>query len=397
MARRTLKILQFSPHREFGTPEAVVMLTDGESTDSELMHYFNVGAMAAIVDQDGVPLQWPCAFLAETALKSRSATGDTVRTYAEALVPWLEFLRARKIEPSHATEEHLSLYRNHLVNDRHGKTQLQYASSTANHRVVVAAQFHQWGQRRSVMESPLGNFLHERSGGRVSQSLTRPVAVRVAGPRSPIAPRVIKRLPKVLSLEEISRLFTIVPSQYRLLFQWCITTGTRRFEACSLRIEDLPTASEVAAMDGGLIPIEVLRKGSRLSTIQAPAKLVEATLWHVLVSRPEPASAEYDGLVFLNQHGRPLSRASLTRAFRRCADEIGSSATLHHMRHTFAVRVLEALESFQGKGKPMNSIKALQVLMGHSNMATTELYLRAMQASSDAVFNALDFLYGASL
>jgi len=141
----------------------------------------------------------------------------------------------------------------------------------------------------------------------------------------------------------------------------------------------------------------VLRKGSRVSTIQAPAKLVEATLWHVLVSRPKPAAAEYDGLVFLNQHGRPVSRASLTRAFRRCADEIGSSATFHHMRHTFAVRVLEALENYQGKGKPMNSIKALQVMMGHSNIATTELYLRAMEASSDAVFNALDFLYGASL
>ena len=45
----------------------------------------------------------------------------------------------------------------------------------------------------------------------------------------------------------------------------------------------------------------------------------------------------------------------------------------------------------------MNSIKALQVMMGHSNIATTELYLRAVEASSDAVLNALDFLYGASL
>lgn len=397
MARGTLRILRFSPQREFGTRETVVSLAGGESTDSELLHYFNVGEIAAIVDEEGVPLQWPCAFLAETALKSRSATGDTVRTYAEALVPWLEFLSAWKIDANRATEEHLCLYRNHLVNERHGKSQLQYASSTANHRVVVAAQFHLWGQRRSVMKSPLGDFLYHRSGGRVSQYLAWPVAARAAGSRSPIAPRVIKRLPKVLSLEEITRLFTIVPARYRLLFQWCITTGTRRFEACSLRVENLPTSSAVAALDGGLVPVEVLRKGSRLLTIQAPAKLVEATLWHVLVSRPEPAAAEYNGFVFLNQHGRPISRVSLTRAFRRCADEIGSSATLHHLRHTFAVRVLDALENFQGKGKPMNSIKVLQVMMGHSNIATTELYLRAVEASSDAVFNALDFLYGESL
>lgn len=366
-------------------------------SDVALMHYFDVGTMAAIVTEDGLPLQWPCAFLAETALKSRSATGDTVRTYAESLVPWLEFLQARKIDLSRATEEHLGLYKNHLVNERHGERQLQYASSTANHRVVVAAQFHLWGRRRSVMESPLGKFLQERAGRGVSRSAAWPITVMAASAHSPIAPRVVKRLPKVLSLEEITRLFTVSPARYRLLFQWCITTGTRRFEACSLKIDDLPTASQVAAMGSGLVPIDVLRKGSKLLTIQAPAKLVEDTLWHVLADRPEPAAPEHRHFVFLNQRGRPVHRVSLTRAFRRCADEIGSRATLHHLRHTYAVQVLNALENYQGKGKPMNSLKTLQVLMGHSNVATTELYLRAVDASSDAVLNALDFLYGASL
>jgi integrase len=397
MPRRKLKVLQLNPHREFGTRETVVMLVAGEPSDGELLHYFDVGEMAAIVDDDGVPLQWPCAFLAETALKTRSATGDTVRTYAEALIPWLEFLRKKNIDLIHATEEHLGLYKNHLVNERHGDRNLQYASSTANHRVVVAAQFHIWGQRRSVMDSPLGEFLRERAVGHVPGSpVWSPRAMSMAS-RSPIAPRVVKRLPKVLSLEEIARLFVVAPARYRLLFQWCITTGTRRFEVCSLKIQDLPTASQVAAMDSGLVPIEVLRKGSRLLTIQAPAKLVEATLWHILVDRPEPADPQYRNFVFLNRRGRPVNRVSLTRAFRRCADEIGSRATLHHLRHTFAVQVLEALENYQGKGKPMNSIKALQVMMGHSNIATTELYLRAVEASSDAVLNALDFLYGASL
>lgn len=398
MRRAGLRIVQIHPQREFGTREAIVRLTGGNLSDAELMYYFDVGFIAAIVGEDGLPLHWPCAFLAETALKSRSSTGDTVRTYAEALVPWLDFLGRRRIRLDRATEEHLGLYRSDLVNKRHGEKGIQYASATTNHRIVVATQFHLWGQRRGVLSSPLGKFLHERAVGQVSRpSLWSPRTNLTVGSRASIAPRVIKRLPKALSLEEISRLFIIAPARYRLLFQWCITTGTRRFEACALRTGDLPTAAEVAANGNGLVPIELLRKGSKLLTIQAPAKLVEATLWHVLAERPEPAAPEYRDFVFLNQRGKPMDRVLLTRAFRRCADEIGSRATLHHLRHTFAVHVLTALESCNDKKKPINSIKALQVLMGHSSIATTELYLQAAQVSSDAVLDALDFLYGASI
>lgn len=52
--------------------------------------------------------------------------------------------------------------------------------------------------------------------------------------------------------------------------------------------------------------------------------------------------------------------------------------------------------NYQGKGGPMNSIKTLQVLLGHANIATTEIYLRAVEANSDAVLDALDFLYGSA-
>ncbi|UJB64359.1 tyrosine-type recombinase/integrase [Acidovorax sp. YS12] len=391
-----LKVLLVNPRKDFNSRESVVELTEGEKADADLMHYFDVGPLAFIVDGDGLPLELPCAFLTETALVSRSVTGDTVRTYAEALIPWLHFLQRCKTELVQVTEEHLGLYKNHLINGRHGERRLQYASSTANHRVVVAAQFHTWGARRGVMQSALGTFLLERSAGRASGAPSWATGVR-ARSSNPIAPRVDKRLPKVLSIEEISRLFTVTPARYRLLFQWCIATGTRRFEACSLKIRDLPTSNQVAMQGGGLVPIELLRKGSRLQTIQAPAKLIEATQWYILTERPQPADEHARDVVFLTRRGNPVSRSALTRAFRHCADEIGSKATLHHLRHTFAVQVLNALENYQGKGKPMNSIKTLQVLLGHANIATTEIYLRAVEANSDAVLDALDFLYGSAL
>jgi site-specific recombinase XerD len=45
----------------------------------------------------------------------------------------------------------------------------------------------------------------------------------------------------------------------------------------------------------------------------------------------------------------------------------------------------------------MNSLKTLQVMLGHASVESTDLYLQAMETSSDAVMEALGYLYGASL
>ncbi|MGJ7575397.1 hypothetical protein ACSFBX_33100 [Variovorax sp. RB2P76] len=87
----------------------------------------------------------------------------------------------------------------------------------------------------------------------------------------------------------------------------------------------------------------------------------------------------------------------MSKEFRRCANLIGSDATLHHLRHTFAVNLLKLVEACAKKTPEINALKIVQVLMGHSSSATTETYLRAMEVSSAAVRDALDYLYGATL
>lgn len=72
-------------------------------------------------------------------------------------------------------------------------------------------------------------------------------------------------------------------------------------------------------------------------------------------------------------------------------------APLHHLRHTFAVHVLRILESKANDGEELNSIKALQILLGHARIETSEIYLKAYQISGGATIAALDFLYGATL
>ncbi len=113
----------------------------------------------------------------------------------------------------------------------------------------------------------------------------------------------------------------------------------------------------------------------------------------MLTERPRNASSD-ESSVFLTRRGEPVSRSTLSRVFRRCADAAGSKATLHHMRHTFAANVLRVLDAFERDVEPMNSIKTLQVLLGHATVRSTEIYLRALHADSTTVAQMLGYLYG---
>lgn len=390
-----MKVILINPVREFGSTAQAVRLCGGEIGDADYMHLFEVRMIAMLVDSNGMPHAFACSFLSYVALISRSLTGDTVRTYAEGLIPWLQFLQNKKVLLFDATEEHLNLYKNLLVNASGSDGIPIYASTTANSRVVIAAGFHIWGQREGTMPSKLGEYLWRRKvESRGQCGAGRGYAHRVS---DSLLPRVTKRLPRVLSREELSRLFIVAPSEYKLMFRWAATTGLRRFEICNLKLSSLPTADQIASRGMELVPIDLLRKGSRLLTVQAPARLVEETLWYVASERPEPVDRRHRDLVFLSRRRKPYSRTSVSRAFRKCADLIGSVATLHHLRHTFAVNVLAILESFEDRDRAMNSMKTLQILMGHANVTTTETYLQALEATSDEVRDALDFLYGAVL
>jgi site-specific recombinase XerD len=372
--------------RELGSIEDIAEQA-GISLPLRLIPRFNVLPAVAVILRDGLPLWEATLFLADRALRCRSRTGDTVRTYAEALLVWLNFLAERHVEFIDADEETIGLFRAQLAHGGHGKP---LAATTANHRVTVAGLFHQWGQRSGSMPSPLGKWLV--ATGR-ENSTPDPRRYGRSVKRLNIAPAVVRRLPKLLSQEEVSRLFLVAPMPYRLMFRWSLATGMRRFEICGLQLNQLPSAVDASRADAGLLPIDVLRKGSRQCTVYAPVGLVEETNWYVLLDRPKSSAGE----VFLNRRGAPMSRHSLSSMFRHCANQIGSKATLHHLRHTFAAHVLRVLERYDRRGDAMNSLKTLQVLLGHASIETTEIYLRAVEVSGEPVVQALEFLYGESL
>jgi integrase len=338
------------------------------------LRYDALPLLALIVDEQGIPI-WPASlFLASSAVASNGTTGDTVRTYAESLLPWLEFIEFRGLKIDSVDEETLKLYRVKCVHGLNSAGR-KYSSATANLRVTVAIQFHRWCEANRYT-SPLGNYLiHQHQADKT------------------LTTRVINKLPKILSLEETQRIMYLTKNPYKLMMRWGLVTGLRRHEVCNLKMSELPTPEETPFFSDGLARLDIVRKGGRTITAYAPTHLIEETNWYILTERGE-AKADFEDFVFTNKQGRKIDRQAVSREFRRCANEIGSRATLHHLRHTFAAHVLNFLESHKSEHSGNNTLKTLQVLLGHSHIETTEVYLRAIDITNPAVVAALDHLYG---
>lgn len=393
MAEEAFCCVLLRPAAEFQVPSAVARLAGVELSRSLEFRYFNLPLVAVLLDAAGVPVWAPTMFLAALGLRSRSRTGDTVRTYAESLKLWLSFLKVNGVSPSEANEELLGSFRAELVHGDAAKGRPAKAPATANLRIAAACTFHLWAQQTGVQRSPLGLTLasptllirrRDRRGmgrRRVSAALT---------------PTVISRLPVILSEYELKALMRVAPMPYRLMFRWAVATGIRRFELAGLKIQDLPVQRQQDSLGDGIVRINLMRKGARETTLHVPRHLIEETAWYIHTERPDPANG-HEAYVFLNRCGRRMDRRAVSRAFRKTASSIGSAATLHHLRHTYAVHLLRFLERINSSVEPINSLKTLQILLGHANVETTEIYLRGMEAASPEVVEALDYLYGATL
>ncbi|WP_083417792.1 tyrosine-type recombinase/integrase [Burkholderia contaminans] len=372
--------------------EAIIRLT-------ELVDVIGVGripsfqfkdlpVLAIIVGEDGLP-HWAATFYAlDQALNSNSVTGDTVRTYGEAIVAWLLYLQSVQKCLEDATEQDVKLYRNKLIHGSSTDECRRYSASTVNLRTMTAVRFHIWGQLSRQMPSPLGEWAVGRDRSRVFRRFTAYASHRKQIVRAPES-----RMPRILGAEQLRALLSCAPQPYRLIFRWAVCTGLRRFELCGLRKSDLPLG---AANTSTIEQLNLVRKGGRTVTVYAPSRLIDETRWYVLTDRPK-AAPTYESFIFLNARGRRIDRTALSAAFRRAADAAGIDATLHHLRHTYAVTALKYLQERAHSGDSINPLKTLQMLLGHTAIETTEIYLRALDANSAAVQDALDFLYGGTL
>jgi integrase/recombinase XerD len=187
-----------------------------------------------------------------------------------------------------------------------------------------------------------------------------------------------RRAPYILSPEQVRQLVaaaarsgyrTLRRDTYSTLFALLASTGLRVSEAIHLLLEDFTP-------DGLVIRCSKFRK-SRLVPLHETAR---AGLERYLQRRCSYAPAEPH--LFVSLRRKPLLISGVEDAFRTAARAIGlpdsprARPTPHSLRHTFAVRALQACPD--GRDAITQHMLALSTYLGHATVAETYWYLEAV-------------------
>ncbi len=180
-----------------------------------------------------------------------------------------------------------------------------------------------------------------------------------------------RRLPEILSAEEIQRLFSATHNlKHRTLLMAAYAAGLRVSEVTRLKITDLDSRRMMIRVDQG--------KGNKdRYTILSPRLLKELRdYWRQY--RPK------DWLFPGQKPGRPLDRASVFRVFVEAKQKarIQKKGGVHSLRHSFATHLLEAGVD----------VRTIQILMGHRSILTTMHYLQVTRKNVESTMSSLDLL-----
>jgi len=176
------------------------------------------------------------------------------------------------------------------------------------------------------------------------------------------APKAGRRLPKAIEADGISALFQAQDDDPLTLRD---TAMAELLYSSGLRLAELVFAT-INAVDRGQGLITVVGKGNRMRTVPV-GKPALAALERWLNCRPMgKETITPDSPLFVSQHGRRISPRTVQERLKRLAQINQLPTTLHpHMlRHSFASHLLES----------SGDLRAVQELLGHANIATTQIY-----------------------
>lgn len=177
------------------------------------------------------------------------------------------------------------------------------------------------------------------------------------------SPTRARRLPDSLSEGEVSRLLgQLAPRRFSAartlaMLELLYATGMRVTELVSLRMDNVH-------LDDGWI--RVLGKGSKERMIPIHAVAKKALERYLALRRGQFLGKRTDAEIFVNSRGGKLSRVQFWRDLNGLGARAGLKRKLHpHLiRHTFATHLL----------KRGADLRALQEMLGHSSLATTQIY-----------------------
>ena len=181
-------------------------------------------------------------------------------------------------------------------------------------------------------------------------------------------PRIPKRLPKALSIDQIMAILNIAGDDFisvrdKAIIELLYSTGARVSELTNLNTTDI---SKVESAEGGITTVKLKGKGGKERVVPIGSYGVSALNEYLTRSRPTLSKLSSQRALFLNQRGGRLTRQTAWNVVAKSAARAGMAdlVTPHSMRHSFATHLLDGGAD----------IRVVQELLGHASVTTTQIY-----------------------
>jgi integrase/recombinase XerD len=269
--------------------------------------------------------------------KSHAVNSQLINRIAlESFAAWMDKNHAA-LEPGLLVKEHLRAYLRAL------RTEKRLAPSSLKMNVVALRHF----------------FAHLKREGIIEHDLLAALDL----------PRLDRLLPQTLSEAEVNQLLglelpeTPLGLRDRALLEVLYASGLRAGEIAGLRLENYLREEKLLRVTG---------KGNRERVVPVGDKAVAAVDRWLSRGRPTLVKPKTGGEVFLGAHGRRLTTARIWQIVREMARLAGVRKKIwpHLLRHSFATHLLS-----HGA-----DLRAIQEMLGHASLATTQLYTHVDQA-----------------
>jgi integrase/recombinase XerD len=236
-----------------------------------------------------------------------------------------------------------------------------------------------------------GFLSHLKSEGKSSKTIARHVAsirsfhqfllrekVAEQDPSIHIeSPKMERTLPKVLSIEEVEALLdapqesTPLGIRDKAMLEVLYATGIRVSELIKLKMDDVHLKMGF---------VRCIGKGNKERIIPIGKTAISVLEKYLTSGRPKLVSRKHnDDSLFLNHHGKGLSRQGFWKILKGLATEakISKELTPHTLRHSFATHLLE-------NGA---DLRAVQEMLGHVDISTTQIYTHVTKTRMKDVYS----------
>jgi integrase/recombinase XerD len=188
-------------------------------------------------------------------------------------------------------------------------------------------------------------------------------------------PRLARKLPRVLSYEEVDRLLAAPPEDTArgvrdsAMIHLMYASGLRVSELCAL---------ELGELDRRVGTVSPLGKGGKRRVVPVGQIALERIERYIDLVRVHNKGATRDKHLFLSPRGKRFTRQGFWKLLKAYARACGitTPTSPHKLRHSFATHLLRGGAD----------LRAVQAMLGHADLGTTEIYTRVAQDHVRAAF-----------